>query len=142
MNLVHFTINIPFNTRYTMSTVKAQVEYPLLMMRHQNNFPTVASQSVAVFSMNRQLTFGPQSTHRVAIADFRRIFHHDGKISPLADEVGECTPTPFHSIYHARTKLQCTLQLRGKMYRVPLFHLYRYIFSVVCTLQQRVLNNL
>jgi hypothetical protein len=38
-----------------------------------------------------------QSTHRVAIADFWRTFHHDGKISPSWWGWG-CTPIPFHSI--------------------------------------------
>ncbi len=32
-----------------------------------------------------------------------------------AGEGRGCTPTPFHSIYH-RTKLQCTLQLRGHIH--------------------------
>ncbi len=35
-----------------------------------------------------------QSTHRVAIADFWRTFHHDGK-SALAGEGGGARPPPF-----------------------------------------------
>jgi hypothetical protein len=31
----------------------------------------------------KQKHLNPQSTHRVAIADFWRISHHDGKISPV-----------------------------------------------------------
>ncbi len=101
-----------------MSTVKAQVEYPLLLMRNQNNFPTVASQSVAVFSVNRQLTFVPQSTHRVAIADFWRISHHDGKIGPGWWGWGSARPTPFtlFTITYKVACSACTLQLRRKIH--------------------------
>jgi hypothetical protein len=37
----------------------------------------------------------PQSTHRVAIADFCCTSHHDGKISPLLARVAGARPTPF-----------------------------------------------
>ncbi len=39
----------------------------------------------------------PQSTHRVAISDFWRSSHYDGKISPGLWEWG-CTPTPFQPV--------------------------------------------
>jgi hypothetical protein len=42
--------------------------------------------------------FWPQSTLKVAIANFWHTFHHDGK-SALAVEGGGCTPTPVHSSY-------------------------------------------
>jgi hypothetical protein len=59
----------------------------------------------------------PQSTHRVAIADFWRISHHDGKISPGWRGWG-CTPSrpPPLSLLPSRTKLQCTLLLRGQIH--------------------------
>ncbi len=38
-----------------------------------------------------------QSIHRMAMANFWRTFHHDGKISPALVRVG-CTRTPFHYI--------------------------------------------
>ncbi len=43
---------------------------------------------------------------------------------------GGCTPTPFHSIYlPSRTKLQCTLQLRGQM------HPHYFYSTPICTLR-------
>jgi hypothetical protein len=53
--------------------------------------------------------FWTQSTYRVAMADFWRTFHRDGK-SALAGEGGGFTPTPFHSIYvPSHTKVQWTV---------------------------------
>ncbi len=52
----------------------------------------------------------PQSTHRVAIAKYWRTSHHDGK-SVLAG------PPPF-SLLPSRTKLQCTLLLRGPIHSI------------------------
>ncbi len=40
-----------------------------------------------------------QSTHRVAMANFWRIFHHVGKISPASWGWG-CTPSSYPFIYH------------------------------------------
>jgi hypothetical protein len=60
----------------------------------------------------------PQSTHKVAMAEIWRTFHHDGKICPGWWGGRRCTPTPFHSITIA--------------YKValPVFHLYPYMYSV------------
>jgi hypothetical protein len=58
----------------------------------------------------------PQSTHRAEIADCWRAFHHDGKMSP-AGGVGGCSPpSPPFALLPSRTKLQCTLQLRGQIH--------------------------
>ncbi len=58
--------------------------------------------------------------HRVAIANFWRTFHHDReKISPwlVRRGGGDCTPSPLQPItVPSRTKLQCTLQLRGQIH--------------------------
>ncbi len=57
-----------------------------------------------------------QSTHRVAMASFRHTFHNDGKISPDWWGWG-CTPTHISLYLPLRTKLQSTLQLRGRFTR-------------------------
>ncbi len=58
----------------------------------------------------------PQSTHRVAIANFWRTFtfHHDGTISPAWWGGGvHSHPLSLYSVYlPTRTKLWCSLQLR------------------------------
>jgi len=50
-------------------------------------------------------------THRVAMADFWRTCHHDGKISPVAGEGGGGGGVHAHPLtlyYPSHTKLQCT----------------------------------
>ncbi len=56
----------------------------------------------------------PQSTHRVATAAFWRTFNNDGKISPRWWRWG-VHADPLSLYLPSRTKLQCTLQLRGKI---------------------------
>ncbi len=68
-------------------------------------------------------------TECMAIADFWRTFHHDGKISP--GWWGWGLLAHHFSLYlPSRTKLHCTLQRRGQI--LPLIHLYPYMYSVVC----------
>ncbi len=57
----------------------------------------------------------PQSTHRVAIADFWRTSHPWWKSQPRLVKVGGARPPPF-SLWLSRTKLQCTLKLRGQIH--------------------------
>jgi hypothetical protein len=57
----------------------------------------------------------PQSTHRVAIADFWRTSHHDQKNQPWLVRVGGARPPPCN-LLPSRTKLQCTLLLREKIH--------------------------
>ncbi len=70
---------------------------------------------------------GPQSTHGVAIADFWRPPHHDGKISPMAGESGGVHAHPFSLYLPLCTKLQWTLQLRGQIH-------FPYFISTLCVL--------
>ncbi len=56
----------------------------------------------------------PQSTHRLAMVDFRRTSHHDVKISPGWRGGGGGRPPPFNS--PSCTNLQCTLQLRRQIH--------------------------
>jgi hypothetical protein len=72
----------------------------------------------------------PQSTHRVAIADFWCTFNHNWKISPVLWGWG-CTPTPLSLCLPSRTKSQWSLQLRGQIH--SLFHLYPCMYSVEVT---------
>ncbi len=51
----------------------------------------------------------PKSTHRVAIADFWRISHHDGKISPGWWGWGLHAHPLSTCVLPSRTQLQCTL---------------------------------
>ncbi len=69
----------------------------------------------------------PQSTHRVAIADFWHTFHHDGKISPGWRGWGY-TPTPLSLCLPSSTKLLWMLQLRGQI------HSPYFISTPTCTL--------
>ncbi len=68
----------------------------------------------------------PQSTHRVPMATFWRTFHHDGKIIPAWWGWG-CTPTPLSLYLPSRTKLWCTIQLRGQIH-------YYFYSTPICTL--------
>ncbi len=83
----------------------------------------------------RKLRVGwrPQSTHRVEMAAFWRTFHHDGKISPGCWGWG-VHAHPLSLYLPSRTKLQCTLQLRGQIHTSYFFHLYPYMYSVVAAL--------
>jgi hypothetical protein len=68
--------------------------------------------------------------HRVATATFWRSFHHDhdGKISPGCGGGGGAHPPP--SLYlPSRTKLWCTLQLRGQI------HSLYFYYTPLCTLR-------
>ncbi len=71
-----------------------------------------------------------QSTHRVAMATFWRTFHHDGKISQPGEgwEGGARHGHPLSLHLPSRTKLQCTLLLRGQIYS-PYFY-----STSICTL--------
>ncbi len=53
--------------------------------------------------------------HRVAIADFRRTSHHDGKIIP-GWWGWELHAHPPFGLLSSRTKLQCMLLLRGQIH--------------------------
>ncbi len=64
--------------------------------------------------------------HRAATVDFWRTSHHDRKIS-----TGGCTPTPFHYIYHHVQSSQ-RIAPTERADTLTLFHLYPYIYSVVC----------
>ncbi len=66
----------------------------------------------------------PQSTHRVAIADFMM------EKSPLLDKGGGCTPAPFHSVYHHIKSCSERSSWEGRY--TPLFHL-----QPICTLWLR-----
>ncbi len=74
-----------------------------------------------------------QSTHRVASATFWRTFHHDGKISPAWGgwawvRVDTAYPLSLHLL--SRTKLWCTLQLKGQV----LVHSPYFYSTPICTL--------
>jgi hypothetical protein len=64
-----------------------------------------------------------QSTHRVAIAGVHSIMMEK---SALAG-VGGVHAHPLSLYLPSRTKLQRTLQLRGQIHYIPLFHLYPYM---------------
>jgi hypothetical protein len=66
-----------------------------------------------------------QSAHRVAMAVFWRIFHHDGKISPACWEWG-CTLTPFHSIYNYEQSCGVRFSWEGTIHS-PISHLPLYV---------------
>jgi hypothetical protein len=68
-----------------------------------------------------------QSSHREAIGYFWRIFHHGGKISPDWWG-GGVNANPLTLLLPSRTKLQCTLQLRGQI------HSTYFISTLKCTL--------
>ncbi len=71
------------------------------------------------------LTLSPQSTHRVAIADFWRASHHDGKIS--AGWWGwRGMPTPFHYICH-QVQLVAVYAPAQRADTLTLLHLYSYV---------------
>jgi hypothetical protein len=87
----------------------------------------------------RQMPWGgggvrPQSTHRVAIADFWHTFHHEGKISPGWCGCGAHAHPPFN-ILPSRTKLQYTLELSAMILAVCSVHcMYNlYILTVICS---------
>jgi hypothetical protein len=75
----------------------------------------------------------PQSTHRVAMADFWRTFHHYGKISPgcWGWGGGGCTPNPFHSIYHLEQRCSVRSSWAGRY--TPRISSLPYMYSVVST---------
>ncbi len=66
--------------------------------------------------------------HRVVTAAFWRTFHHEGKIRPGWRGWG-VHAHPLSLNLPSPVKLQCTLKLSGQ----TLFHLYPYMYSVVCT---------
>jgi hypothetical protein len=72
----------------------------------------------------------------MAIADFRRISHHDVKISPS----GGGEPTPYQPIAitykFAVYVYRYTLQ-GGQIHSLPVFHLYPFMYSVVVPLFSR-----
>jgi hypothetical protein len=72
-----------------------------------------------LFQINSSLTLYSKGVHhrvhtRVAMVDFWRTFHH-GKISPGWWGWG-VHAHPLSLYLPSRTKLQCTLQLRGQIY--------------------------
>jgi hypothetical protein len=79
----------------------------------------------------RQLVRPRHRVHILAIADFLRTSHHDGKISPgsCGMMAGDARPPPF-SLLSSRRKLQCSLQLRGQIHTFPL-SILPYMHSVV-----------
>ncbi len=85
---------------------------------------------------NTKESFEPQSTHRVAIADFwHYTSHHDGKISPGWWGWGVHAHPPFHPI---------TITYKVAVYApaeradtLPLFHLYPYMYSVVWAISKQ-----
>ncbi len=73
----------------------------------------------------------PQSTHRVATAAFWGTFLHDGKLAQAGGGGGwggALHAHPLSIYYSSRTKLQCTLQLRGQL------HSPYFISTPICTL--------
>jgi len=73
--------------------------------------------------------------HRVAMSTCWRTFQHDGKISPAWWGWGY-TPTPFHLYVPSRTKVWCTLQLRGPIhspyfYSTPVYTLWLELFRTI-----------
>ncbi len=70
-----------------------------------------------------------QSTHRVAMADFGRTFHHDGKICSGWWGWGVYAH-PLSLYLPSHTKLQCTYQLRGHIHTPSISSLF-YMYSVV-----------
>jgi hypothetical protein len=80
----------------------------------------------------------PHTTHRVAMATFRRTLHHDGKISPAWWVWGGgARPSPFTNLpWH--TKLWFTLQLRGQ---IPAPYFYStLIFTLWCVLSKNCMQ--
>ncbi len=67
-----------------------------------------------------------QSTHRVAIATFWHTFHPDGKISPAWWGRG-VHAHPLSLYLPSRSKLCCTLQLRGQIHYPPISNLPLYV---------------
>jgi hypothetical protein len=59
-------------------------------------------------------------------------FYHDGKIS-LSWRGREVHTYPFSQYLPSRTKLQCTLWLKGRYCTLPLFHLYPYVLCATHT---------
>ncbi len=73
----------------------------------------------------------PQSTHRVAMTTFWRIFHHDGKISPAWRRWGGggCTLTPFTiSTFIYKVVVYAPAERADTF---PLYLLYPYMYSVI-----------
>jgi hypothetical protein len=82
------------------------------------------------FIRKAKTTQSTEYKHRVAIADFWRRSHHDGKISPrLIRPVvvgGVCTPTPFITITY-----KVAVYAPEWADTLPLFHFYTlYMYSV------------
>ncbi len=73
---------------------------------------------------------GPQSTHRVAIADFCRTSHHDGKISP-GWWAGGALPLPIQPTT-IMCKVAVSLLLRGRC--TPSISSLPYIYSALGTI--------
>ncbi len=73
----------------------------------------------------------PQSTHRVAMADFCRTFHRDGKISPGWWEWGVARLPPFtlFTITYKVSVYRSTFQLRGQIHS-SYFISTPYMYSV------------
>jgi hypothetical protein len=73
-----------------------------------------------------------QSTHRVAMATFWRIFHHDGKISQACWGWGvhALLPTSFHYMYHHVQSSGVRSSWEGR-YTAPISTLPLYMYSVV-----------
>jgi hypothetical protein len=57
--------------------------------------------------------------------------------SALTGEGGECTPIPFHSIVTATYKVAVYTPAE-RTDTLPLFHLYTYMYSVVCTILHNI----
>ncbi len=70
--------------------------------------------------------------HRVAMATFWRIFHQDGKSSPAWWGWG-VHALPLSLYLPSRTKMWCTLQLRGKIH----VHSPYFYSTPICSLWER-----
>jgi hypothetical protein len=84
-----------------------------------------------------------QSTHRVAMTDFWRTFHRDGKISPgwWGGRMHAHLPPsiPFHSIYHHVQSCSERSSWEGR-YTPPISSLFLYVLSALCTRGEGVQN--
>jgi hypothetical protein len=79
-----------------------------------------------------------QRVHSVAIANFWRTFHHDGKISPAelifpSGEGGGCTVHPPPFIRFTITYKVAVYAPTERAVTLPVFHLYPYMYSVSLT---------
>jgi hypothetical protein len=77
-------------------------------------------------------------TYRVEMANFCHSCHHDEKISPVLGGGGGrgARPSPFTLVTITYKVVVYTPAERSDT--LPLFHLYTYMYSVVCTILHNI----